>query len=349
VGVVGGAALLARSRVAPPPAPEADAPRGLASMAPAAAWRLHSTRWAAATEDDPAGAEAKREEWGREIADALAVWDPRSPEDRLAVARFWMEQGRPDLARPLAEAAARSEGPTGLDAGRIALRLRLEAHDPEGAREALDGLRRRSAPQDVAVAEGAVLESALTAARRRVEGPRPDLEGALRALATATGLARTPEDATAEEDARAYVTLASDPTAWRTRLPRLAFPDGRQVVVLSDDFSLGEDVLASVLRRWAGSGVRVSLVGRLTGEVREGIRREKAGTMGEQRRFTRRAEELGATLVGVVPAGGEEERALGLRGPGAWVFVVDDASRLVARVSGPPHDPRPLEPLALPR
>jgi hypothetical protein len=258
-----------------------------------------------------------------------------------------LELGRGDLARPLAEEAAKAEGETGLHAGRIALRLRLEAHDAEGARAALDRLRPRSGPDDVRAAEGAVFEEAVAGARRFVEGPRPDLEASLRSLAAATGLARTPEDETAQEDARAYVTLASDPTAWRTRLPRLSFPKGRQVVVFSDDFALGEDVLASVLRRWAQSGVPVSLVGRLTGEVREGVRHEKAGAMGEQRRFTRRAQDLGATFVGAIPAGGEEERALGLRGPGAWVFVVDAESRLVGRASGLVLDPRPLESLVL--
>jgi hypothetical protein len=345
VATVASAVVLGRSRTPTvPPTPAPAVPATLGDLAPAEAWRVHEARLAAEPPADAGEAEAQRERWSAEAADALARWEPRTAEDRLAVARFWDEQGRGDRALPLAEAAAKGEGETALAAGRLALRLRLEAQDPEGARAMLFRLRGKATEDDLRPAEGAVFEASLAAARRRVEGPRPDLDGALRALSSASGLARTTEDATAEEDARAYVSLSADPAAWRSRLEGLRFPQGAQVVVVSDHFSLGEDVLASVLGRWA-ERVPVSLVGRLTGEVREGVRREKAGPMGEQRRFTKRAEEIGATLVGAIPAGGLEERALGLRGPGAWVFVVDADSRLVARVFGPPHDPRPLEPL----
>jgi hypothetical protein len=350
--VVAAAVVLGRSRPRGAPDAPGPAPAGapdpvsdrLASVPPAEAWKLHEARVADLEAQDLEAPERERRtaEWFSEIRRALKTWQAKTPSDHVALARFAIEAAFPDEALKHVEAAASDPGEAGAQAARIELTLRLQRHEPERARAVLDRVRKSARPDELAAVEGAVFEEAVQVARARVEGATPD-DSARRALEIAEELARTPEDQESVALARAYVALAVDPHAWRAFLPT-GIPEGACAVVVSDDFALGEPILPSVMKRWSKS-MPVVLVGRQTGEVREGMRRAKAGPMEEARVFGRRARELGVKLAGLLEAGSKEEQALGISGPGAWVLLVDREGRLVARLSGIVLDPRPLDPV----
>jgi hypothetical protein len=351
--LVVGALWLVRSRASSAQEPTAPTPPSpdetLAVQSPTKAWAFHEMRRSLVDQRqdvDPAERERLAKDWDREIRAGLLEWTPKTPEDRLAVARFAHAAGFADRAMKELAVLASDTGPAGREAAGIEMTLRLQAHDPEGARVVLDRLRRHLPPEELPTVEGALFEEAAATARARVEGASPDLAAAKRALEIAVELAREPEDIERVALARAYVGLLDDPLAWRTHLSDASFPPaGPQIVVLSDDFALGEAVLPSVVKRWVATGIPVSLVARSTGEIREGIRREPTLPITESRRFGKRAMDMGVPLAATIVAGSPADRAVGLTGAGAAVIVVDAEGRAVALASGPTLDPRPLDPV----
>ena len=196
-----------------------------------------------------------------------------------------------------------------------------------------------------AVAAGLVSASAAEA-RRRAEGDAADRASARRALEVADEVLRAEavEDPEAVDElaaARRWVSL-EDAAALG---PALAPHDGPRIVVLAEDFALGDAVLASVLGRWAEEGasgaLRVGVVPIRTGHVRRGLRREAATPEEEERSLARRivapvAREPGAWR----PADGAR---LGLPPLHVGILAFDRQGRLAARLSGLGVEPRALD------
>ena len=114
------------------------------------------------------------------------------------------------------------------------------------------------------------------------------------------------------------------------------------MLVVCDHFGLGEDILPSVLRRWARR-LPVGVVGLRTGAVRVGIRRVPVAPEEEARALGARIAELGLREEGLVEAEAAR-KALGLgEGATAAVFVFGADDRIVARLSGRVLDPRVLD------
>ncbi len=316
------------------------------------------------------------EEAARELEKATAKvralrpsWSAATPEDRLALARFADAFGeRPETLRLVASLADGADEPARTAATWL-VTLRLEQGDPAGALEAVArgrsagggrgrGRGGRGARAGGRAAAGAA--AATAAARRAVEGAAADPARATRFLATARAAVSRLEPDAAERaalaSAEAWVSLTGAPldlAGVADLAPAAAAGAGPRAVVFADDFELGEDVLPSVLRRWA-KHLPVHVVGRLTGRVRQGMRRARASEAEERDSIAKRVAVRGAgsdagdalpRLAGFVPAGGEVEARLGLPATGAAVFLLDASGRVEARLSGSALDPRPLDPV----
>jgi len=226
-----------------------------------------------------------------------------------------------------------------------ALRRLVETHYGVGTNAGGGGAR-------VELLAGAVAMRAAEVARAAVEGPAPDpaRARALLEIGTAALAAAEATDAPEAADlarARAWVDLAGPPfDAERVGRTAREAPE-EYVLVVTDDFELGETLLSSVLRRWA-KGAPVEIVARLTGHVRAGMRREPADEETELASVGKRIAAIGARPAGVLRADDPRIEASGL-GPGTSVFLVRpgvmvQASRvLVARCAGRMIDPRVLD------
>ena len=131
------------------------------------------------------------------------------------------------------------------------------------------------------------------------------------------------------------------------------------VVVVSDDFALGEIVFQSVLDRWLKDGKDARLTGVLIpiprGEVRKGMRRVPV----EDPREEAAAFEEDAAKAGLSPSwtkgtglfaapfrkGAKLAELMGLEGQEVGLLIVDKRGRIVARMSGTGLDPRALDPV----
>jgi hypothetical protein len=231
-----------------------------------------------------------------------------------------------------------------LDAGRIE-----EARDAHRALVAQAGGEARY-PDGTTGARSAVaaglVSAAAAAARRRTEGGAADRAGARRALEVADEVRLTEDVDDAEvlaevEAGRRWTSIDGVAALGSALSPH----EGPRVVVVAEAFALGDDVLGSVLGRWASEGaggnLRVGVLPVLTGHVRRGIRREVAT-----------AEEEAAALAARI-------EAPVVREPGAWkpadaarlglpdlhvgILAFDRQGRLAARLSGRTLDPRALD------
>lgn len=183
--------------------------------------------------------------------------------------------------------------------------------------------------------------AALRAAWEQIEGPAPDRSAALAALDLASIVQPTSDDEVVTRVER-YVRLSQiDGVA-----ADLSAHDGPRVVALVDDFALGETILPQVLGRWqrdlGSMGLRVSVVPLLTGHVRVGIRRLRA--QDAQAELDSIRNRVIAYQIHVeAPASEGVRGAIGLEDGACALFVADRKGRIVARLSGPTIDPRPLE------
>lgn len=220
-----------------------------------------------------------------------------------------------------------------------------------------------------------LMEEARLLARRRIEGAQPDQTAALATLDAAEALLAKDdaEDRARVAATRAWVTAhdmgAVLASVQATAGPGLGAPPGVSrasgalphafIVVLADDFALGEVILADVLRRWLREGKASGLTGVLLpirrGEIRLGLRRVPVATEAEetdalrahaQRIGLRQTSEPGSGLVaGTLRDGAALAKAMGLEGQEAGLLIVDRRGRIVGRLSGVGIDPRVLDPV----
>jgi hypothetical protein len=300
----------------------------------------------------------------------LAPAPPRpAPDDALDAIRAIAEDDervRAHLAAWPLEAA----GYEHAEATRVALtwrmRLALQDGEIEAAARDLDALRARFDPAEGVTPEGrrlspeimagALVDEAITRARKHIDGPQPNEAGARRLIAIAENVPRGAPDAQAEarlDRARRWIALSSLPDLARAigiALP--AHEGGPRAIVLADDFGLGEAVFAGVLERWArdgaAAGMRVELVPIVRGQVRMGIRRVPAADRAEElAAIHEKARRHGIDVAGVSKDGIDTARlqALGLRAQDVAVLVLNDRGLIVARLTGRALDPRELDPV----
>lgn len=238
---------------------------------------------------------------------------------------------RSALSAGLREALSDRDLPRAAD-----LLARLEA-DHDGRFELPDGrVLARGA------AQGAVLDGAVAAAREAVERLPADPAAAQRALAVAEGLPAAgadggadPEELRALGAARRYCALA--------RLGDLATPTaphaGPRVLVVADDFDLGEPGVVPHLVRWArenrAGGLRVGVLPMFRGLVRVGMRRTRARDLDEERAaVARRLAHTGVDLEPEPTSAAAAAADLGLLGQDMAVLVFERGGGLVARRAG---------------
>lgn len=191
----------------------------------------------------------------------------------------------------------------------------------------------------------ALAETATSVAREAIAGPDPNPEAARKALeiggraAQGTGL---PEVRDRWRTTSQWIELTAAPLR-----PHLAPHDGPRVVIVSDDFGLGEPQLLSVARRWADEGavggLRVGVLAIRRGEVRDGIRRRPAEPEEEDARIAARLTQGTVYLEPGRPGVGSA-RELGIPEDFIGILVFDREGRLTARAAAPALDPRILEP-----
>ena len=120
-----------------------------------------------------------------------------------------------------------------------------------------------------------------------------------------------------------------------------------QIVLLTDDFALGEAVLPSVLKRWARDGktygLEIVLIPLWRGFVRMRTRRVTASLEEESAAIRQRAKTIGATMLPTAKSGETHERELGMVPGTNALLVVDRKGIIVARMTGFTIDPRELE------
>ncbi len=191
----------------------------------------------------------------------------------------------------------------------------------------------------------AMFDALLDAARGHVEGANANQASANDMLGRANAmLDGVSDDARAKlEAAQRWVLLR------RIQDARLGVPSSGppQIVLLTDDFALGEAVLPGVLKRWARDGksygLEIRIVPLWRDFVRLRTRRIPATTQEEGAAIQRRAKEIGATVMPTAERSEALERELGLRPKQNALFVVDRDGIIVARMTGFTIDPRELE------
>lgn len=262
----------------------------------------------------------------------------------------------PDAPLPSASVPDAPVPDSSLQGRSAALRRALDAHDLAAAAGALALLVRehggasempdgRRLPPGATV--GAVFDEALAEARRAIDGAAPDRERAERALVLADELG--PE--VGDGESLNALLAAQRWVALRT-LTDLATPlaphEGPRVVVVADDYDLGEAALRRPLVRWAregaAGGLRVGVVPMQRGWVRVGIRRTRARDRDEERgAMARRLEGTGLVLEPEPPDADAVAQDVGLQGQESAVLVVDRAGRIAARLAGRNLDPSGLD------
>lgn len=254
------------------------------------------------------------------------------------------------------EAAEEADGEPGQTATTWRLSLALEAGDLAAARVRLQrlldrhggvGRDDRGRTFQATTLAAAFVETAVERARRAMEGSKPDpararssLEAALWAIGKSD-----PEEADLGRSVRratTYLGLSDAPFDPHARAPAVEAGEGARVLVISDEFSLGDDILSSVLRRWTKT-TPVGVVGLRTGRVRAGIRRAEVSPEEEDAAIAKAVENIGAKRAGLISRGSEEAEALGLDDADTFVFVIGADGRIAARLSGRGIDPRELD------
>jgi hypothetical protein len=339
----------------------------MTSLSPSAAWTAQAARRRDVEETldltvpaHAAAIDVLRRRFSDEIRAALPSWKPTGADDRLGLAR---------LANECADRKATIDALLSLfddrdEAGHVAATWLVTISIDDGALErAAKALRRirdvfdgqglddQDRTMPVSLLAAAVVEQGDVLARALVEGPAPDVVRAKAAVAVAQAVAQEfsidDRDAPLVSNLR-YVGLADGSFDLAATIAGFPAVDGPRVVVFSDDFQLGETILVSVLRRWS-KGIAVTLVGRITGKTRSGMRRVTVASPAAERvAMTAHAKAEQLRIGGFVERGGAEESRLGFTSegataPGVVLFVLDRDHRLVARLSGNSLDPRPLD------
>ena len=269
------------------------------------------------------------------------------------------------------------------------LRMALQDGEVEAARAAWETLRGRFEGHGVSpegrgltpeMIRGGLREEALLQARLRMDGAAADPKGARSALALAAELLGDDPDAAPEDparlaaarrwvelttiveltqDARVQVPLGPSLASVATTPAAQAHP---WILVIADDFALGEEPFTGPLERWqregAEIGLRVAVIPRFTGQVRMGIRRvPMMDVVRERASVVERLAPRGLALADEMPDGpfhldgrrddlGEQCAAfLGLGPQHAAVLVVDARGRIVGRMGGTGLDLRDLDPV----
>ncbi len=207
----------------------------------------------------------------------------------------------------------------------------------------------RTLPEDVMV--GALFDESLYQARIRIEGPKPDLKRAQSTLDIARGTSDGSEEAGKRiRETDAWVGLAAlheFDLVVPTGVPRGTFRRWPCILVVADDFALGEGVFMSVLERWQrdgkSSGVEVLVLPVLSGQIRVGIRRLPAeAPEAENESIAERVKKAGLTRdPGFVRA--SDLTKIGLGPQETAILVANKEGQIIARLSGTNVDPRELD------
>ncbi len=197
-----------------------------------------------------------------------------------------------------------------------------------------------------------VFEEALNEARRRSEGPKPDARAARSALDVARAQLH---DGDVEDLARLAGISAWVRSGRGVKLLTRLGSDApispkvdATLVLIVDDFSLGEGMLTEVLKQWTRDHAerrfdRV-LVPLLRGQVRMGLRLVPVEDEAEElASFATRAKDIGLAQETPIPA--TALRKLGLDVGDAAILLLDRQGRIAARLSGRGLDLRTLEPV----
>lgn len=287
---------------------------------------------------------------------------PSTPEAALTWVREAADD-EPTLRERLAAWPLDADGFDGAEESRVVLtwrlRLALQDGDVETALRRLhmledlfDGEGRSPEGRTLAadVVRGALFDEALYQARVRIEGAKPDRKGAESALAIA-GEMSDGEQASAARVRETETWIGLDrlddlDSAVKPAPRRGAARPTPCVLVVADDFALGESVFIGVLERWqrdgkpAGLEVRVLPV--FNGQVRMGIRRVPAEEDEARASIEERVARAGLVNDGAVVRG-EALQAVGLGPQEAVVLVANADGRIIARQSGRSPDPRELD------
>ena len=206
--------------------------------------------------------------------------------------------------------------------------------DFEHLRGHFDGGRRHDgSAAPLSVLRSALLDAALQAASDRVDGDRPDRDGAKQALQVAGRLTQD-NDAPRLQRTQRWVESETLVALDAKGAARLAPHEGPRVVAFLDAFELGEAKVASTLERWANhKTVRVSLVAIRSDHVRVGIRRVPASRADARRAVAQSAEAIGATFEATASKR-RWARILGLGHGACAVLVLAADGRIVARLRG---------------
>ncbi|MDJ0522384.1 MAG: hypothetical protein QNJ90_09980 [Planctomycetota bacterium] len=196
-----------------------------------------------------------------------------------------------------------------------------------------------------------IFEEALLAARRRIEGVRPDVTAAQSALDVA-GRMLVPDEKEDHErlaGTRAWIERTDVTELLATIGSKAPISDKVQatVVVIADDFALGEPLFFEVLKQWRDNHPEARFdrvcVPLLRGQVRFGLRLVPAESEeAELASIDKRCSEAG--LAREKPLSVERLASLGMVTGEAALLLADGKGRIVARLSGRNIDPRVLEP-----
>ena len=240
---------------------------------------------------------------------------------------------------------------TALEDGEIekagAARDRL-VRDYEGEGESPEG-----AALDARTLALGLFEAALHAARRAMDGARPDQARARRLVEFAETLLPAGEASDRRRLERVRAWLG---TGTASGLPGIsgttARPEaGAWVLVYADDYVLGEVRFTDVLARWQREGAQVDLLPVLRGQVRMGMRLVPAESQEAELAALRSSAERAGLRVARgadMPAGGipgERLEGLGFGPQEVLVVVVGPKGRIVGRLAGINPDLHALDPV----
>jgi hypothetical protein len=191
-----------------------------------------------------------------------------------------------------------------------------------------------------AAAFAALLDAHLRQARQESEQGR-DAEAAA-TLIQAHAHALTDEDERRVEGTQAWIGLREVEDLGT----QVASHDGPRVVLLVDDFQLGEALLGDVAARWAQegrkSGLRVGVLPILRGRVRAGMRRVRASATEERASLAARAVAAGLDVEKGGLTSDAALEAFGLDAEEGAILVFTRDGRIVGRRIERILDPRPL-------
>ena len=301
--------------------------------------------------DDPQAAlawirEAHREGDKDELRRRLAAWPMDDPA--------WVDTEETQLVLTWRIRTALQDG--AIEDAATARALLLQYFDGHGVSPEGRGLT----PEMIRLG---LIEEARLLTRRRAEGPNPKAADAEAAWKLGADLLtkHDVEDGDRLERSRRWA-LWDTFDRWVHAMgakPGPALGTRPMVVVLADDFALGEIIFQSVLGRWVRDGADAGLVGVLIpikrGQVRFGMRRVTAESEAQEvaaieedaakARLVTTWDEDAGLFAAPFDEGAKLAKAMGLEKQEVGLLLIDAKGRIVARMSGTGIDPRALDPV----